>query len=64
MSARIREIPVGWLLALAAPVLLFAFVRIYPPADVSFGSGTSHFYVVTAVAALALVLATAVLVTA
>ncbi len=63
-AAQSRTVPWMWGIALAIPALLFAGARLYPRADVTFGSGTSHFYVVSAVAALAFVLACAVLVAA
>ena len=54
----------GWCavgLLLVAPVVLFAMLRIVPATDITFGSGSTHFYVVSMVAALALVLAVCVI---
>ncbi len=59
-----QPVPWMWGVALALPALLFVGARIYPRADITFGSGTSHFYVVSVVSALAFVLACAVLVAA
>jgi HD-GYP domain-containing protein (c-di-GMP phosphodiesterase class II) len=50
--------------ALALPVALFVALKLNPAWDVQFGNGTIHFYVVSAVAAFAAVLAAAVLVAA
>jgi HD-GYP domain-containing protein (c-di-GMP phosphodiesterase class II) len=49
---------------LVLPVALFVALRLNPAWDVQFGNGTIHFYVVSAVAAFAAVLAIAVLVAA
>ena len=52
-----RHAPV---VAIAAPVVLFLVLRLAPQWDSSLGGGTSHFYVVSAVAALSFALALAV----
>lgn len=48
-------------LALLAPALAFTLLIKVPAADLTLGSPTSHFYIVTAVAALALILAVSVI---
>jgi HD-GYP domain-containing protein (c-di-GMP phosphodiesterase class II) len=48
-------------LALIVPAATFAFLLKVPRADLELGSPTSHFYIVTAVAALALILAVSVI---
>jgi len=50
--------------SLTLPVVLFVALKLQPAWDLRFGSGTSHFYLVTAVAAFAAILAGAVLIAA
>ncbi|MBI2766962.1 MAG: HD-GYP domain-containing protein [Chloroflexi bacterium] len=47
--------------ALALPLLAFATFRRFPATDIKLGSPASHFYIVSVVAALALVMAAAVI---
>lgn len=62
MELRLRHALVA--AALVFPLVAFAALMNRPSADVAIGSGTSHFYVVSGVAALALALAVAVIVAA
>ncbi|MEZ4503397.1 MAG: HD-GYP domain-containing protein [Dehalococcoidia bacterium] len=61
LLARIRARHVGVGLAIVAPSLIFATLVSFPALDPHFGNGTAHFYIVSAVSALAFAMAVAVL---